>query len=141
MNTARSSSGAAALNGKIYVCGGSDSDGFLLNSVEVYDSKSDRYGISFFFFFLIIFCTIKQCISNFSWSYVASMRKKRLGLFVASFAGKLWAIGGINSESNLSSVEVYNPEIDTWSKTKTPLTSIKGPVEGTTFSSKHFYRN
>ena len=42
MKTARYDHGAAVLNGKIYVCGGSD-DKRHLDSVEVYDPKTDRY--------------------------------------------------------------------------------------------------
>lgn len=29
--------------------------------------------------------------------------------------GKLWAIGGYDGETNLSTVEVYDPETDQWS--------------------------
>ena len=44
MRIGRQKFGAAALNGKIYVCGGTDeSDECCFNSVEVYDPIKDRY--------------------------------------------------------------------------------------------------
>ena len=66
------------------------------------------------------------------------MQKARSHLFVASYAGKLWAVGGRNSEDDLSCVEVYDPKVDRWSDAQIPMTTIKGAVTGCTFSSKHF---
>lgn len=39
---------------------------------------------------------------------------KRSRVALAANMGKLWAIGGYDGESNLSTVEVYDPETDTW---------------------------
>ena len=69
---------------------------------------------------------------------MASMQISRSRLFVAAYAGKLWALGGRNSEGDLSSVEVYDPEVDEWSDAQIPMTKIKGAVAGCTFSSKYF---
>lgn len=40
------------------------------------------------------------------------MKRSRVAL--AANMGKLWAIGGYDGESNLSTVEVYDPKTDTW---------------------------
>lgn len=35
-------------------------------------------------------------------------------IYSVFFLRKLWAIGGYDGESNLSTVEVYDPETDSW---------------------------
>ena len=76
---------------------------------------------------------------NSSWHYVASMQTVRTNLFVASHAGKLWAIGGKDSEySDVTSVEVYDPEVNLWSDVQMPLKSFKGNVIGCTISCPNF---
>ncbi|CAD6996490.1 unnamed protein product [Ceratitis capitata] len=82
--------GVAALNGKLYACGGYDGTSFL-RSVEVYDPITD------------------------TWSLVTPMNCKRSRVALAANMGKLWAIGGYDGETNLSTVEVYDPEADEWS--------------------------
>lgn len=42
------------------------------------------------------------------------MNVKRSRVALAANMGKLWAIGGYDGESNLSTVEVYDPQADTW---------------------------
>ena len=69
------------------------------------------------------------------------MQKKRSGLFVTSYEGKLWAIGGEDVNNQLSSEELYDPKIDTWTEAKAPLKSIGKFFAGTAFSSKYFYQN
>ena len=77
----------------------------------------------------------------FRWHYVASMQEARSQLFVTSYAGKLWAIGGENLEGKLSCVEVYDPEVDEWSDAQIPMTTIEGAITGCTFSSKYCTKN
>lgn len=43
-----------------------------------------------------------------------STARSRVGVAVVN--GLLYAIGGYDGQSRLSTVEVYNPETDTWSK-------------------------
>lgn len=104
--------GVATLNGKLYACGGYDGNSFL-RSVEAYDPNTD------------------------TWKLVAPMNVKRSRVALAANMGKLWAIGGrlallkinecreessvfkqiipgYDGESNLSTVEVYDPETNTW---------------------------
>jgi kelch-like protein 18 len=103
--------GVATLNGKLYACGGYDGSSFL-KSVECYDPNSD------------------------SWKIIAPMNVKRSRVALTANMGKLYgknpyifksrrlgvlkpcifpAIGGYDGESNLSTVEVYDPLTDTWS--------------------------
>lgn len=81
--------GVAALNNKLYACGGYDGESFL-SSVEMYDPLKDE------------------------WTTIASMNVKRSRVALVSNFGKLWAIGGYDGESNLSTVEVYDPNTNTW---------------------------
>ena len=66
------------------------------------------------------------------------MNKRRLDLFVTSVAGKLWAIGGCGSEDDPSTIEVYDPEIDSWSESEQPKEFAKGCVTGCSYSSSYF---
>ena len=49
------------------------------------------------------------------WSYIAPMDISRQSLGVAALGGKLYAVGGLDTGSNiLSSAEVYDPIVNTW---------------------------
>lgn len=48
------------------------------------------------------------------WEFVAPMNVMRSRVAVVSNMGKLWAIGGYDGFSNLASVEVYDPKLNTW---------------------------
>lgn len=54
-----------------------------------------------------------------------TVRRSRAAL-VANM-GKLWAIGGYDGDSNLSTVEVYDPDTNTWSFA-TPMCAHEGGV-------------
>ena len=43
MNCERNKAGCAALNKKIYICGGWEGSGMVLTSVEVYDTETDSW--------------------------------------------------------------------------------------------------
>ena len=49
------------------------------------------------------------------WSYVSSMNVTRSRVALVADMDRLWAIGGYDGMKNLSTVEMYNPETDTWS--------------------------
>ena len=51
----------------------------------------------------------------FRWSYVSSMNVTRSRVALVADMDRLWAIGGYDGMKNLSTVEMYNPETDTWS--------------------------
>lgn len=60
------------------------------------------------------------------------MNSPRSGALVVANMGKIWAIGGCGEEySELSSIEIYNPDTDTWAITG-PLSKLKGYVAGGT---------
>uniref|UniRef100_A0A3P8RSS0 Kelch-like family member 18 n=1 Tax=Amphiprion percula TaxID=161767 RepID=A0A3P8RSS0_AMPPE len=81
-----------SITGLIYAVGGLNSSGDSLNVVEVFDP-----------------------IGNF-WERCQPMRMTRSRVGVAVVNGLLYAIGGYDGQSRLSTVEVYNPETDSWTR-------------------------
>uniref|UniRef100_A0A3P8Q424 BTB domain-containing protein n=1 Tax=Astatotilapia calliptera TaxID=8154 RepID=A0A3P8Q424_ASTCA len=81
-----------SITGLIYAVGGLNSSGDSLNVVEVFDP-----------------------IGNF-WERCQPMRTARSRVGVAVVNGLLYAIGGYDGQSRLSTVEVYNPETDNWTR-------------------------
>ncbi|XP_045082647.1 kelch-like protein 18 isoform X2 [Coregonus clupeaformis] len=79
-----------SIAGLIYAVGGLNSAGDSLNVVEVFDP-------------------IGNC-----WERCQPMSTARSRVGVAVVNGLLYAIGGYDGQSRLSTVEVYNPETDTW---------------------------
>lgn len=49
-----------------------------------------------------------------TWTQVAEMSERRLGVSVAELDGKLYAIGGHNMIDTLKSVETYEPSNGVW---------------------------
>ncbi len=90
MNSVRVDASAAVINGCIYVAGGGGGKS-VLRSVERYKPETD------------------------TWREVAPMTTQRHLFTLTSFAGRLWAIGGLDGDSQpLSSCESYDPVTDTW---------------------------
>jgi N-acetylneuraminic acid mutarotase len=85
---------ASAVNGKIYVIGGSPRAYTDTPTVEEYDPATD------------------------TWTKKADMPTSRCFLSTCVVDGKIYAIGGwmYLGESNVLSVEVYDPATDTWTK-------------------------
>jgi N-acetylneuraminic acid mutarotase len=94
--------GVEVLNGKIYLIGGRNyTDNINYNTFERYSSDSD------------------------TWETIESMSTARGGVAAASFASKLYAIGGRNSSSAYhSTVEIFDPLSDNWSSG----TSLPNPL-------------
>ena len=101
--TPRHSSSVAAVDGKIYLIGGTlfenENGPFGLSLVEVYDPGTN------------------------SWKRVADMPTSRAGARTAVVDGKIYVIGGYSGIDNrgenfntLKVVEVYNPQTDIWEK-------------------------
>ena len=84
--TGRKFPGVAAVNNKIYVTGGWETDGQPMASVQCYDPEAN------------------------TWSEVADMTSPRNGHALVSLDGRLYAIGG----QDVDSVEVYDPANNTW---------------------------
>jgi N-acetylneuraminic acid mutarotase len=97
MPTGRMALSGCAVNGKFYALGGiAVAFQSALSTVEEYDPVTDN------------------------WATKTSMPTKRLGLGTSAVDGKIYAIGGMTSGSNfwsgmLDTVEIYDPETDSWS--------------------------
>ena len=75
--------GAAALDDKLYVCGGYDGV-TSLRSVECYDAAANQ------------------------WTEVAQMTRQRSAAGVTQFDGKLYSLGGHDGLNIFDSVGIYN---------------------------------
>lgn len=101
LNDPRSGLGAAALDGRVYVVGGTDISLQALSTVEVYDPSVN------------------------SWSSVASLPMPTSAPGVVALNGRLYSIGGIvpvgpRSSALTGAVEVYDPANNSWAS-RTPL--------------------
>ncbi|CAH1266841.1 kelch-like protein 20 [Branchiostoma lanceolatum] len=76
--------------GVIYCCGGMDTTGHSLSSVERFDLSSGKVSI------------------------VASMNTPRSGVGVAVLEGQVYAVGGHDGSQYLNTVECYNPTERRW---------------------------
>ena len=100
---------AAVMGGKIYVTGGTGSQGSLVNSAYVYDPQAD------------------------AWTQLASMGTARRLHASAAVGGKLYVFGGVGTSSGrLSTAEVYDPASDSWALV-TSLTSARNGMVATAF--------
>jgi N-acetylneuraminic acid mutarotase len=109
MPTARTHAECAAVDGTIYVMGGSVSDGPCIATVEAYDTATD------------------------TWEQKADMPAPSCAFAVGGVDGIIYAAGGQphddrRAEAPLSSVNAYDPASDTWT-TKQPLARTR--TEGT----------
>jgi len=94
MPTPRHGLAAVALNGKIYVFGGSNGSS-ATGALEVYDPDRN------------------------SWSRKAPMPTPRVFLAAAELNGKIYAIGGSpdgDGNGRTDAVEIYDPDTDSWSR-------------------------
>ena len=106
MPTARLSLAAGVVDGKLYALGGLDSDENASDTVEVYDPATRTWA------------TVAPM--------VASMPTARSSLAAGVVAGKLYALGGFDSDINaFDTVEVYDPATDTWAAVA-PMPTARG---------------
>jgi N-acetylneuraminic acid mutarotase len=95
MATARSEHGCVVCEDKLYVVGGEDSDGTVLDSVEVYDFGTEAWSI--------LPAPMPQARTSINTSLV-------------QHKGKVYVVGGINSlGERLQSVAVYDIAAEEWS--------------------------
>jgi len=143
MPTERFQHGAVALAGKIYVVGGCRDENTALSTADVYDPQSNSWqpladmacGRSSFAAAVAggkVYAiggeiadgeddiVPTEMVEAFdpqlgAWADVSSMSVDRSQHAVAVVHGKIYAIGGINSEYEaLDSVEVFDPQADSW---------------------------
>lgn len=138
MLTERRSSGAATLDGCIYVCGGSDISS-IHSSVERFSVSKNMweyvaplnekrtqfsavslngliYAIGGWNGNLTLDSCEKYCPQRNDWKFVKPMETERSNSGAATLNGKIYVCGGDDFEGNLlSSCEVYDPETDSWS--------------------------
>ena len=102
------------LNGKIYVIGGSDENG-ITDSVDYYDPKTDEWGVTM------------------------PLPEPRDHIGVATFNGKLYAVGGFDqADIPTDQLLIYDPEIDEWQEGKSMPTArgalATGFINGTLYA-------
>ena len=89
MPTGRSEPAAAAVDGQIYVIGGSGGSG---SAVEAYNPVTD------------------------AWTPRAEMPTPRQGLAAVVLDDKIYAVGGRRADVPRATVEVYDPQTDSWTR-------------------------
>lgn len=111
MLSKRSRLGSAVVESQIYVVGGI-SDREYLNSIERYDPLAN------------------------TWENLKSMTIPRAGAAVTSAYGKLYVIGGYNSQlEDINSVEMYDPATNTWT-VKASMTNARSNHGAATLNGK-----
>jgi N-acetylneuraminic acid mutarotase len=115
MPTARSMSGVAMVDGKIYAIGGISGTQNILGTNEVYDPKTN------------------------TWSSKTPMSTPRCSFGIAVFQNKIYCIGGattIRSDGYVTDVnEVYDPSTDTW-ENRTSMPNPRSDLEANTIGDK-----
>jgi N-acetylneuraminic acid mutarotase len=123
MLTSRTGSGAAAVNGIIYVIGGSqrynvtgtEFSYMSINATEAYDPATD------------------------TWIHKAPMPTPREGFGIVVYQNRIYCIGGrtvLKTDSNLTNVnEVYDPETDTW-QAKTAMPTARYGIQANEVNGK-----
>jgi N-acetylneuraminic acid mutarotase len=105
MITPRLAHGCVYMAPFIYVVGGwNTTDHF--RSVERFDTRAPEKG----------------------WQQMAAMLEQRSEVAAVVFNNKIYAIGGYDGQSFLSSVEVYDPVSDSWQKTASMITARAWPA-------------
>ncbi|XP_014782697.1 kelch-like protein 20 [Octopus bimaculoides] len=125
-SSCRTSVGVAVLDGHMYAVGGQDGVS-CLNFVErndIYDYVTAAV-ISLFIrkmilaIFLIFFPSSNNLVERYDprtnrWNPVSPMGTRRKHLGVAVYNNMIYAVGGRDDTTELSSTERYNPQTNTW---------------------------
>uniref|UniRef100_UPI00358F466F kelch-like protein 5 isoform X1 n=1 Tax=Myxine glutinosa TaxID=7769 RepID=UPI00358F466F len=148
MTTSRSTLGVGVLNGRLYAVGGRDG-GSCLRSVECFDPHTNKWlacspmvkrrggvGVATFNGYLYAVgghdvpathqnSRFSHCVERYSpkfdcWTSVAPLSVSRDAIGVCLLGDRLYAVGGYNGKSYLSTVEEYDPNTDEWTQI-TPL--------------------
>src|SRR5712692_9930747 len=140
MNDPRQEVGVAELDGKIYVIGGYRGDTSTADTVEVYDTKTNRWrtvaplpqalnhvaavsvegkiyaigGLP------LTAATYEYDPERDRWTAKAPMPTARGALAAVVIDGKIYAVGGAGRSGAVADLEVYDPSTNTW-RTLRPL--------------------
>lgn len=104
MNEPRTWATAQAVSGKIYVIGGRDTLGNLMQTVEEYDPSTNAW-------------TTRASISA----------PARGGMASGVVSGKIYVVGGSDGTSNLNAVEEYDPGANVWAL-RAPMTTARNDL-------------
>ena len=96
--------GVVAFEGKIYVIGGIDIDGFVLDLVQVYDPASD------------------------SWNAKAAMPTKREHVGAAVLDSLIYVSSGRVGQNSMGTLEAYSPKSDKWYSTAKPMPTVRSDI-------------
>jgi N-acetylneuraminic acid mutarotase len=110
MPTARGQFGVAVVNGKIYVIGGTN-DGMPLNTVEVYDPKTNQ------------------------WLTETPMPTARSSFATAVYHNQIYVIGGTVGSGFVGNNEVYDPASHKW-QTKTSMPTPRADLSANVVNDK-----
>ena len=104
MKETRRNMGVTTLGGKLIVLGGENNNFTILKSVEMYDPKKE------------IWTTSSSSSSSSSGSVtISSMNTARQSFGACSLDGKLYVVGGINSQgTHLNTMEIFDPTTNEW---------------------------
>jgi N-acetylneuraminic acid mutarotase len=103
MGLSRAYAGAAVINNKVYIVGG-------------YDGEPGRNG----------YLDTNLCFDSEiqEWSMVQQMNQPRCYLSMATFGGYIYAIGGMDGQTRLNTVERYDPKTNIWANMP-PMTQAR----------------
>ena len=90
LNQARYDAFGAAMNGKVYIAGGCQSQGQVLNTCEVYNPLTNE------------------------WQQMPSLKVPRMSASMVCHEGRLYVLGGVNNLLRVLSVEIFNSEQSKW---------------------------
>ncbi|CAF3023750.1 unnamed protein product [Rotaria sp. Silwood2] len=106
-SSCRTSVGVAVLDGCLFAVGGQDGIS-CLNLVEKYDLSVQRW-------FRVASMVERYDPKANKWLSVASMNTRRKHIGCAVYNGYIYAVGGRDDATELSTAERYNPKINQWS--------------------------
>uniref|UniRef100_A0A8C4NCK5 Kelch-like family member 5 n=1 Tax=Eptatretus burgeri TaxID=7764 RepID=A0A8C4NCK5_EPTBU len=148
MSTSRSTLGVGVINGRLYAVGGRDG-GSCLRSVECFDPHTNKWlpcspmlkrrggvGVATFNGYLYAVgghdvpatqhnSRFSHCVERYDpkidcWTSVAPLSVSRDAIGVCLLGDRLYAVGGYNGKSYLTTVEEYDPNSNEWTQI-TPL--------------------
>ncbi|KAK5889691.1 hypothetical protein CesoFtcFv8_015672 [Champsocephalus esox] len=130
MSASRSAAGVTVFDGRIFVSGGHDGLQ-IFNTAEYYNHHTDRWHPA-------AAMLNKRCRHGAAalgsmmfvaggWCPLVAMNTRRSRVSLVASAGRLFAVGGYDGQSNLGSVEVYTSDPPRWSF-MAPMVSHQGGV-------------